>query len=209
LELLINLNPNMKSAIILTGGKASRLGYLEKALIKLKNKFLIEYVIDILESIVDELIISVRDEKQGILLKNALKNYSYELVYDPIKNIGPLAGILSGLESAKSKYSLVIGCDMPFVHKEVINFLFKKAQSYDVAIPRWNNGKLEPLHAIYNKSVIKEVKNAINNKKYIILAPIFAQRKINFISTEEIKKIEPSLKTFSNINTLEDLKKFV
>ncbi|MFQ6073492.1 MAG: hypothetical protein ACE5KT_12445, partial [Methanosarcinales archaeon] len=55
--------------------------------------------------------------------------------------------------------------------------------------------------------VIKEVKNAINNKKYIILAPIFAQRKINFISTEEIKKIDPSLKTFSNINTLEDLKK--
>ena len=52
------------SALILAGGRGSRLGFREKALIDINGKPLIAYVIENLEKVVDEIIISVRNETQ-------------------------------------------------------------------------------------------------------------------------------------------------
>lgn len=190
------------SALILAGGKGKRLGYQEKALIDINGKPLISYVIDNLSKVVDKIIISVRDKAQASLF-----NMDYRFAYDSYKNKGPLAGILSGLEVCEDEYCFICGCDMPFINEEVVKLLFSRSKNYEATIPRWDDGFIEPLHAVYKcKPMIRETKKAIQRGETIILSPIF-KLDVNYIALEEIKKIDPMLRTFININTFEDIRK--
>jgi molybdenum cofactor guanylyltransferase len=193
------------SALILAGGRGSRLGFREKALIDINGKPLVAFVIETLEKVVDEVIISVRDEAQGELLKTIFPNLRY--AYDMYENTGPLAGILSGLSICKDEYCFITACDMPFINEKVVNFLFSKCRDYDAAIPRQGDGFLEPLHAVYySRSMMSETKKSLEKSETTILAPI-SRLHVNYVPFEEINKLDPELTTFMNINTCEDIKK--
>ena len=194
-----------RSALILAGGRGSRLGFREKAFIKIKGKTLIAFVIERLEKSVDEIIISVRDEAQGKLLKTIFPNLRYAC--DKYENTGPLAGILSGLSICKYEYCFIAACDMPFINENAVKFLFDKCRDHDAAIPQHADSTIEPLHAVYNcNSMIKETKRSLENNETTILAPI-SRMNVNYVPVEEIRKTDPDLKTFMNINTWEDIGK--
>jgi molybdopterin-guanine dinucleotide biosynthesis protein A len=194
------------SALILAGGMGSRLGYREKALINIKGKPLIALIIERLEKVVDSIIISVRDILQGELLKAALRR-ECRFAYDIHKNSGPMSGILSGLSACRDEYCFIAACDMPYINENVVRLLFKRSENYDAAIPRWEDGLLEPLHAVYRcVPMIHETKKAIEQGETIILAPVFRMN-MNFVPVAEIRKFDPDLRTFININTDEDIRK--
>jgi molybdopterin-guanine dinucleotide biosynthesis protein A len=191
------------SALILAGGRGSRLGYREKALTDINGKPLISFVIEALEKVAGNIVISVRDKAQGELLEPYL--HCCRFAYDAHENIGPIAGILSGLEACKDEYCFIAACDMPFINEKVVRMLFMKSKYYDAAIPRWEDGFLEPLHAVYRcKPMIRETEKAIKNGETVILAPIFKLH-VNYVGMDEIKRIDPELRTFMNINTCEDI----
>lgn len=191
------------SALILAGGKGSRMGYQEKALIDINGKPLIAFVIESMAKVVDNVIISVRDREQGELLKFHLPGCMF--AYDAYKNMGPLAGILSGLLACEDEYCFIAACDMPFINGKIVRMLFRKSEDYDAAIPRWEDGFLEPLHAVYRcKPMIRETEKAIESGETIILAPVF-KLNVNYVNINEIKRIDPELRTFMNINTYEDI----
>ena len=191
------------SAIILAGGKGKRMGYREKALMAINGKPLISYVIEGLEKVVDNIILSVRDKAQGELFDTVLPGYTY--AFDKYENTGPLAGILSGLSVCRDEYCFIAACDMPFINENVVKMLFKGSVNHDAAIPRREDGFLEPLHAVYRcKPMIFETRKAIKNGERIILAPIQKLR-VNYVEMEDIRKIDPDLRTFININTPEDM----
>ncbi|HEX7627295.1 MAG TPA: molybdenum cofactor guanylyltransferase [Candidatus Methanoperedens sp.] len=191
------------SAIILAGGKGKRMGYREKALMAINGKPLISYVIEGLEKVVDNIIISVRDKAQGDLFDTMLPGYTY--AFDKYENTGPLAGILSSLSVCRDEYCFIAACDMPFINENVVKMLFKGSVNHDAAIPRREDGFLEPLHAVYkSKPMIFETRKAIKKGERIILAPIQKLR-VNYVEIEDIRKIDPDLRTFININTPEDM----
>lgn len=193
----------MASALILAGGRGSRLGYREKALIDINGIPLISFVIEALEKVTESIIISVRDRAQGELLRAVLPDYRF--AYDAYKNVGPLAGILSGLKVCDDEYCFIAACDMPFLNEKVAGLLFRESEDYDAAVPRHNNGLLEPLHAVYRcKPMIRETEKAIGRGETIILAPIF-KLNVNYVEVDEIKKLDADLKTFMNVNTPEDI----
>ncbi|MCZ7401375.1 MAG: molybdenum cofactor guanylyltransferase [Candidatus Methanoperedens sp.] len=191
------------SAIILAGGRGKRMGNREKALMVINGKPLIDYVIKSLENVVDEIIISVRDKSQGDVLKQIMPGYTY--ANDEFENKGPLSGMLSGLTLCKNEFCFIGACDMPFINENVVKMLFRLSEAYEAAIPRWEDGFLEPLHAVYRcKSMIRESRKAIELGENTIIAPIF-RINVNYISIETIRKIDPDLRTFININTPEDM----
>lgn len=193
------------SALILAGGRGRRLGFREKALIDINGKPLISLVIESLEKVVDEIIISVRDKEQGELLKSMVPGELF--AYDKYENTGPLAGILSGLSICRNDYCFIAACDMPFINSDVVDMLFLKCKDHDAAIPRRSDGFLEPLHAVYKTgTMINETKKALEKGETIILAPI-SRLNVNYVPFEEIGKIDPDLITFMNINTYEDVEK--
>jgi molybdopterin-guanine dinucleotide biosynthesis protein A len=196
------------SALILAGGKGTRSGYREKALIDINGMPLITCVIKRLKNVVDNIIISVRDRAQGELLESRFLS-GYKFAYDAYNNLGPLAGIHSGLTACDDEFCLVAACDMPFINEDVVEMLFWKSEHYDAAVPRWNDGLLEPLHAVYRcKPMMMETKKAIERGETVILAPIL-KLNVNYVGIDEIKKIDPGLRTFMNINTPEDIQKII
>lgn len=190
--------------MILAGGRGRRLGYKEKALIPIKGRTILEYNLDLLERLVDEVIISVRDDEQ----KCILVEYTGErtIIADHYTNVGPLAGILEGLKAADGEYVFITACDMPFLNPEVVEMLFKRAKGHDAAIPVWDNEMLEPLHAVYrNGPMAIETEKAIKNGDKIALAPVFNLKDVVLVDMEDVRAIDPGLRTFININTQEDM----
>lgn len=191
------------SALILAGGKGKRMGYQEKALIDINGRPLISFVIKRLEKVVDEIIISVRDKEQKELLRSVVPDYTY--VCDTHKNTGPLSGIISGLSACKEEYCFIAACDMPFINEKAVELLFDKSKNHDAAIPRREDGRIETLHAVYKcRSMIFETNIALIKRETKILAPI-NKMKVNYVEMEDIRKIDPDLRTFININTPEEL----
>jgi len=194
----------MRSALILAGGSGRRLGCKEKALIPIKGRTILEYNLDLLERLVDEVIISVRDDEQ----KGILKEYTGErtIIADHYTDVGPLAGILEGLKEAEGEYVFITACDMPFLDPEVVEMLFQRAIGHDAAIPAWENEMLEPLHAVYRtRPMAIETEKAIQNDDKIILAPVFKLKDLVLVDMEDVRALDPGLRTFININTLEDM----
>ena len=90
---------------------------------------------------------------------------------------------------------------MPFIKADVVDLLFHKAAGYDVAIPY----PPEPLHAVYRrKPTIRAAKAAIQRRKGAIMY-VVDQLKVNYVPKDEIRIIDPSLCTFVNINSVEDV----
>jgi molybdenum cofactor guanylyltransferase len=187
----------MRTAVILAGGKGSRLNFVEKALLELHGKPILNHIIETLSRCVDEIIVVVRDEEQQRRLHLA----GVTIVRDEVQDFGPVAGICSGLSASSSQYAFVAACDMPFIKADVVDLLFHKAAGYDVAIPY----PLEPLHAVYRReATIRAAKVAIQRRKGAIMY-VVDQLQVNFVPKDEIRLIDPSLCTFVNINSLEDV----
>jgi molybdopterin-guanine dinucleotide biosynthesis protein A len=187
----------MRTAIILAGGKGSRLNFAEKALLELQGKPILNHIIETLSKCVDEIIVVARDEDQ----QRKLQRSGVRIVRDEVRGFGPVAGICTGLRASRSEYAFVTACDMPFIKAEVVDLLFRKAIGYDVAIPY----PPEPLHAVYKcKTTIAASSAAIRKREGAIMY-VVNSLSVNYVSKEDIRAVDPDLCTFVNINSLEDV----
>jgi molybdopterin-guanine dinucleotide biosynthesis protein A len=187
----------MRTAVILAGGKGSRLNFVEKALLDFHGKPILSHIIETLSRCVDEIIVVARDKEQ----QRRLHLDGVTIVRDEVQDFGPVAGICSGLSASSSQYAFVAACDMPFIKCDVVDLLFRKAAGYDVAIP----DPPEPLHAVYRReTTIRATKTAIKRRKGAIMY-VVDQLEANFVPKDEIRLIDPSLCTFVNINRLQDV----
>ena len=196
----------MRSALILAGGRSRRMGYKEKALLPIGDKIILEHVMDALDGVVDEIIISLRDVPQQELLKDYTQGH--DVVLDKLQDVGPLSGILEGLRSANGEYVFVAACDMPYINTDVVELLFKCAEGHDAAIPIWENEDLEPMHAVYRTHpMAMETEKAILRNEKFVLAPVFKMQDLVFVKIDEIRELDPDLRTFVNVNTPDDVDK--
>ena len=196
----------MRSALILAGGRSKRMGYKEKALIPIGDKTILEHVMESLDGVVDEIIISMRDTTQQELLNDHTQGH--DVVLDKMQDVGPLSGILEGTKAATGEYVFVVACDMPYISTDVVELLFKRAERHDAAIPVWENENLEPMHAVYRtKPMAVETEKAILRNEKFVLAPVFKMKDLVFVNMDEIRQLDPDLETFVNINTPDDVEK--
>ncbi len=209
----------MLSAVILAGGNGQRFFPVEKCIAIFRKKPLVRHVVHRISPIASEIIIVARDQEQGNAIyhaaadaatSNATSSTGSEkklfITYDIIRDFGPLAGILSGLRSASHEFVFVTGCDMPFLNAKVVAFLFEEANGFDAVVPAWENGMIEPLHAIYRRdAMIEAAENTIKKGERRISSAIAYLRNAKFVDVAEIRKIDSELCTFININTPNDL----
>ncbi|MBN1134482.1 MAG: molybdenum cofactor guanylyltransferase [Methanosarcinaceae archaeon] len=196
----------IRSSLILVGGRAKRLNNKEKALIPFRGKTIIEHIIDVLEGLSDEIIISIRNDYQKQILKGHVGNLT--MAVDRYSDVGPLAGMLEGFKAVKGEYVFVTACDMPYLDAGVIQLLFECARGHDAALPKWEDGRMEPLCAVYRTTpMIQEIKKAIKNGDRFILAPVFKMKDVIYVDMEKIRRIDPKLRIFVNINTVEDMER--
>jgi len=186
---------NDMTGIILAGGKSRRMGE-DKSFILFLGRPLIEVLIDKISPLFKDLIIVTN--KPYLYQK-----YNVRTERGIVKDRGPLAGIHAGLVSSKDRYNFIFACDMPFLNQDLIKYMLKEIDGYDVVIPEYE-GRLQPLCAIYSKQCIEPIENELsrNNLK---IRDFLQYVKVRVIDEKEISRFISSQPFFANINTPQDI----
>jgi molybdenum cofactor guanylyltransferase len=192
----------VRSAVILVGGEARRANGQEKYFFVYGGKTFIERLIDSLSPVVDEIILVARDPEQCKRFNTIRGVKDIRCITDIRTGIGPIGGLHAGAMAARGDYIFVSACDMPCIESSVVRYLFESLGTCDAAIPSWNYDMIEPLHAVYRRSVLMDY---LKNHDSLSLRPMIRSINTRYVPVEELRQFDPNLRTFTNINKLEDL----
>jgi molybdopterin-guanine dinucleotide biosynthesis protein A len=188
------------TSIVLAGGKNLRLGR-SKALEVIGGKSLIDRVIERLEPVTNRFLIVTSREHSEFPTGGDI-----EILTDIYPDRGPLGGIYTGLLASQSSCSIAVACDMPFLNNGLLSHMIDLSHGFDAVVPRWQNGMLEPLHAVYAKSCLDTMKKRLENDQLGIYR-FLDEINVRYIEEEECKQFDPDLLSFFNINHEADLKR--
>ena len=139
------------TALVLAGGKGSRLEGQDKGLVPVNNRPLVTYVMDRVAPQVGQLIISANRNLPTYAI------LGYETVSDsfqPGEYAGPLAGILAGLEACKTGLILTIPCDTPNLPSDLAERMLALMQEKQVDMVTVHDGeRLQPIIMLMKTSI--------------------------------------------------------
>ena len=142
------------TGIILSGGKSSRMGS-DKGLMILHGKPLIQYSIEVLKELCDEIIICANNPGYDM--------FGFPVIKDVYPDLGPIGGIYTGLLNSNSESNFVLSCDMPFINPQIIIHLLSKREKSLASIPIHGHNLIEPLCAAYSKTILPQLSKQIRN----------------------------------------------
>jgi molybdenum cofactor guanylyltransferase len=142
------------AAIILSGGKSSRMG-TNKALLKLNEKTTIERMVDILKVYFNDIILVTND-------MDSYQSLGVKMASDHYPGKGPLAGFHAGLKASDYDVNFIVACDMPFISGELAATLVEKIDHYDALVPVIN-GKKQTLCTVFRKKTLDKMEECIEN----------------------------------------------
>ena len=180
------------SIAILAGGKSSRMGK-NKALLTYGEKTFLERLIEEFSDF-DQILVSAKDENQYDLEKAGGK---IRLITDEKQEKGPLEGIRRALTESRNDFVFVTAADMPFMTKEVADYLAEFfCSDYDCYVPLVE-GRAQPLSAVYKKSTLPVIESQLAGGD-LKLSFLFDKVPTKFIPME---KSSINKNVFLNVNT--------
>ena len=189
------------SAIVLAGGMSRRLGR-DKAVEPVGGEPLIRRVIGRVSGIAEETVVVVADMERASAL--ALPD-SVKIAADVFPGKGSLGGIFSGLSAAEGEWGLVVSCDMPFLNNHLFQHMLGLRAGSDAVVPVLD-GRPEPTHALYSRTCLPYIERQLQAND-LKIANFFDAVRVNFLSEDEIDKLDPEHLSFFNINTEQDLER--
>ena len=186
------------TSIILAGGRNLRLGS-SKALEIIGGKSLIERVVERVKLVSNQTLIVTSSGQLALPLAGEVK-----VLVDLYPGKGPLGGIYTGLLASPSSHSVVVACDMPFLNIKLLGYMIELSPGFDAVVPRLDDGKVEPLHAIYSRSCLGIMKTEIE-RNHLQISHLLTMLRVKYIERAECQKFDPQLLTFFNINRQSDL----
>ena len=188
----------MLTLCIQAGGRSSRMG-TDKALLDFGGKPLIQHVLDRLDSLSQETIITT-NRPEGYRFLNL------PLVPDVIPERGALGGLYTALKAASHPLVAVVACDMPFASPAILAACRDRLladPALDAVIPATEHG-LEPLHAVYRRETcLPRVAQAIADDQWRMISWHKAAN-IGTLPPQEVARLDPEGLAFWNVNTPED-----
>lgn len=184
---------NKITAIILAGGKSSRMGQ-DKGLLDFKGKPMVAHIIDHLKSCgVDDIII--------VSNNNEYKKFDQNLYPDIIKDQGPLGGVYTGLSHSYSEWNLIVSCDVPNLAPKYFELLIQQGQNSPLSILK-NEEKKHYLIGLFHHSLTPIVKEHIE-KGILKVKDFFENVGGQVIDVKNY--LEVNAEDFANINTRTEL----
>lgn len=181
-------------ALILAGGKSSRLGR-DKAQLPLGNTTVIEFLIARLRQVCEEVIVVTRPDQP-------YPNLAARALFDVMPGKFSLGGLYSGLLQSPAQANFVCACDMPLISPLLVDHLFEQLDDFDVVVPR-RDGRVEPLCAVYTKACLPAIHARLLAGDLRMSGWLEGVR-TRFVEKEELQKIDLTLQSFFNLNTAAD-----
>jgi len=180
------------TGIVLAGGRGLRLGR-PKALEAIGGgNTLLSRVISRLKPVCSEIVVVTRQDQIKAIMLSRVTN-------------GPLGGLYTGLRHSKTELNIAVACDMPFINASLLSYLINQASGWDIVAPKINMFT-EQLHTVYSTKCARTAEQLIKLGKSRV-ADLFKATKTRFIEESEIRKYDPELMSFFNINTEADLER--
>ncbi len=183
------------TGVILAGGSSSRMGR-NKALMEIEGETIITREYRTLAALFHEVII----------VTNTPEEYGFipcRKVSDIYPGAGSIAGLHAGLAASNTENIFVAACDMPFLNPDLIRLLCKNAGDSEAVVPLNCEGLREPLHAVYNRSMLDKMRDAIEDGDKSILH-LLDRVKTSLLPANRIAPITGALESFSNVNTMDE-----
>jgi molybdopterin-guanine dinucleotide biosynthesis protein A len=182
------------SAIILSGGRATRMNGVDKGLVLLQNKPLIQHVIERLTPQADEILINANRE---------LAQYQamgYPVLQDEVEDfLGPLAGFSLGLQHAKHVYVLTVPCDSPLLPLDLAQRLMAALVEHNAEIAvATSEDSTHPVFCLCKKTVLPSLTAYLQQGERRVSA---WQKSQQYIEVD----FNDCSEAFTNLNTREDL----
>jgi molybdopterin-guanine dinucleotide biosynthesis protein A len=182
------------------GGGSTRFG-TDKAVVELAGKTMLQRSGELLASVCDEVTIIARQGKYS--------NAGWTVLADRWPGEGPLGGILTALQTMENPeggpaWALMISCDMPFLSREFLAFLWSRAteSKAQVVVPQSANG-LEPLCACWRASAQAGVQAAFDSGVRKVTEAMKRLR-LEVLDEPAWKRFDTEGRLFWNMNTPED-----
>lgn len=190
------------TGIILSGGLSSRMG-VDKGLLKIGYKSIIERLSTLMSRLFQNILISTNDFERYNFI-------SSPMVADIYKGFGPISGIHATLVASKTEKNFILSCDMPLISEEMIRYIVEFNSTKQISVP-FADGRSQYLCGVYNKSVISIIEKMINNstesknnkgKSNTSVKQLIENANAEIIETESLPFFNENI--FFNMNTTSD-----
>jgi molybdopterin-guanine dinucleotide biosynthesis protein A len=195
------VNSSDITAVILAGGQSRRLGR-DKAVEPFGGEPLIRRVIGRVERAVrpSGVVVVVADAERGEALP---LGDEHRTAVDVFPDCGSLGGIYTGLDAAASDWSLVVACDMPFLAAPLLAHLVGLRGGWDAVVPVVE-GRPEPTHAVYSRRCLPAIEARLRAQE-LKISGFFEDVAVRYVPEDEVRRFDPDLLSFFNVNRPEDL----
>jgi molybdenum cofactor guanylyltransferase len=191
------------SAIVLAGGKSTRLGR-DKASELLLGVTLLQRVVSAVEGLVSEVIVV---HAAGQTLPEVSAAVPIRTLEDVYAGSGPLAGIYTGLRAIGTSQAVTVGCDMPLLQPALLIELLRLASTDPDAVVPTNEASLpEPLCAVYDKTCLEAVESQLNAGA-LKVALFLDKVRVRYVAPAEWRAWDPDALSFLNVNRELDLRR--
>lgn len=178
----------MQNALILAGGKSSRMGF-DKSLLKYDNFATITHFLYYkLSKLFACVQVSAKEQKFTPPLP---------LLKDDFKDFAPIF-VLANLDKFFTSSIFIIPADQPFINESTILALFEGSKSAQICIGS-NKDQTHPLCGFFNPNIAKIAKEQIKKQNYAI-KELLGACDTKIISFDESEQ-------FINLNTTADISK--
>jgi molybdopterin-guanine dinucleotide biosynthesis protein A len=208
------------TGVILAGGENRRMPVL-KGFIEVGGEKIIERNLKILKRLFSRVFIVTNQPELYV-------HFGVPMLGDVYDTRGPMTGVLTALLNSSTEWVFVSACDMPFIDPGLIRFMAderynpvclsimnaKQKQDltvmprraiYDIVVPVVNQ-RAEPLFAYYSKKIQDSLEEfVLSGKKGIKYFLLNRNKRVKYITSDEIKDIDPEARSFINLNTPEDI----
>ena len=180
------------TGVVLAGGMSSRFGS-NKALSRIDGERLIHRLCKRVGAVTDRM----------ALITNSPEEYAFlnlDSRKDLVPRCGPIGGIYTALRTAETPLCLCVACDMPFISPALLEYMVERSPGYDVIVPV-QDGREEPLCAVYRNTCVSAIDNRIQAGKYKITG-FFDEVRVLRVAPEDAGIHDADM--FFNINRPED-----
>ncbi len=170
---------------------------------------LLEYVLDSVWTVADELNV-VFNKEPDLSVIETISPFGARIL-NVSKSENPVSAILSAFRTSKAKHSILVTERVPLLKPNVVLALFEAAHGYDLAMPRWSDGRVEPFLAVYRGNALLKLTSMLKNP-----FGADANSTMNFLSEQlfdvkylsvetQLAELDPELDSFLKVNDDETL----
>jgi molybdopterin-guanine dinucleotide biosynthesis protein A len=183
------------SAAILAGGRARRLGGLDKSALMIDGRSILERELAAVRALTTDICIVANDPSPYAQIGVTIRP-------DLVPGAGTLGGLYTAVASASTPLVLVLACDMPFLTPAFLVHLVSVTGEADVVIPHDRAGR-HVLCGVFAARVASSLRAAVDAGR-LRVADALAGLRVRVVGPDETAPFDPDGRLLLNVNTPAD-----